>query len=91
MTAIIDDVQQGNVEELIRRIRQQYYRSSIATRFSIRDRLSNMRLEDYADVEHYFAAIKNTISTLVDLGEICRKKVKYTRFLRACPLPTTSR
>ena len=87
MTAIIDDVQQGNVEELIRRIRQQYYRSSIATRFSIRDRLSNMRLEDYADVEHYFAAIKNTISTLVGLGEIVSEEGKVYALLKGLPSP----
>ena len=56
MTAKIDNVKMGNVVELLKTIRKQYYRETVATKSQLRERLHNIQLSDFKDIDDYIAA-----------------------------------
>ena len=62
MTAKIDNVPMGKVVLLLRTIRKQYYRETIATKSQLRERLHNIQLSDFKVWErNWTMKIYNTI------------------------------
>ena len=49
-TAKVDDVKQGNVEDLLRAIRTQYYKATLHTKHRLKSMLEKAQLEDHADL-----------------------------------------
>ena len=50
MTAKVDDVKQGHVEDLLRAVRAQYYKATLHTKHRLKSELEKAQLEDHADL-----------------------------------------
>ena len=85
MAAKVDDVQLGEVESLLRRIRKQYYKDTIQVKSKLRRKLENAKLEDHADLGAYIAHIKVLSKRLQGLGTAISAEDKQYRLLEGLP------
>ena len=63
MLLTVSRVQLGEVEALIRQLRSLTYRSSAATRNSLKTQLFQTKLDNHSDLEAYMTHIENLVSS----------------------------
>ena len=73
------------MEELLRRIRQQYYKVSVHTRSKLKKMLSGATLEDFRDISSYVAYIKAVIHRLSVVGYKVQEEDKLYHLLEGLP------
>jgi hypothetical protein len=85
MTAKVDDVELGEVEALLRLIRNKYYKATVQSKTKLRRQLEKARLEDYADLGAYVAHLKSLAKTLRGLGTLISDEDMNYRLLEGLP------
>jgi len=78
-------VKRGEVELLIRSIRNQFYRATVANRSYLRNKLDSCSLEDHEDVEVYIAFVNNLCNRLTGMGKAIDDEEKQHFFMKGLP------
>ena len=61
-------VKAGDVENLLRKVRAIFYRTSVKTRSRLKKQLASIKLEHYKTLTDYTTAVEDVISKLGDIG-----------------------
>ena len=88
MSQKIRDVELGQVETLriLRRIRNEFYRSTIVSKSRLKDQLHSIQLESYNDLSSYIAALKSIVDKLKGLGYQVDNEDMLYYLLKGLPL-----
>ena len=85
LSAKVDNVDLGKVELLIRSIREQYYRTTVASKSALRDELMAARLEDHDSINEYITYVETLIKRLTGLGKTIDDEDKQYYLLKGLP------
>merc|ERR1712127_429544 len=53
----VRNVTLGEVEELLRKIKNEFYRSTVVSKSKLKDQLHSLQLENYTDLSEYIAGL----------------------------------
>ena len=76
----------GEVEELLRKIKNEFYRSTVVSKSKLKDQLHSLQLENYTDLSEYIAGLHTIVTRLKGLGYNVDKEDKQYYLLKGLPL-----
>jgi hypothetical protein len=76
----------GEVEDLLRKIKNEFYRSTVVSKSKLKDQLHSLQLENYTDLSDYIAGLHAIVTRLQGLGYKVDKEDKEYYLLKGLPL-----
>ncbi len=64
----VREVTLGDVEDLLRKIKNEFYRSTVVSKSKLKDQLHSLQLESYSDLSDYISALQAIVTRLKGLG-----------------------
>ena len=80
----VRNVTLGEVEELLRKIKNEFYRSTVVSKSKLKDQLHSLQLESYSDLSDYISALQAIVTRLKGLGYKVDKEDKEYYLLKGC-------
>ena len=85
LTAKVDDVMLGEVEQLLREVRKQLYKATVQSKSKLKKQLHKAQLEDHADLGAYIAHVNTLCKRLAGLGSRVTQEGKEFVLLEGLP------
>jgi hypothetical protein len=85
LTAKVDDVPLGDVEQLLREVRKQFYKTTVQSKSKLKKQLQKAQLEDHADLGAYIAHVNSLCKRLAGLGSPVTQEDKEFHLLEGLP------
>ena len=85
MTAKIDKVKLGEVEELLRELEAQFYRNTMQTKTMLMEQLLSTKLDQHPDLDAYITAMETQTKKLIGMGDNIDDEKRTFYLLRGLP------